>query len=308
MKKKLLILGVVLLALTAIFALNVSAYEITSAEIAITPSKTEVNPGDTVEFTVSLKNLEADTGLMGLGAYVEYDSNLLELKNETEGLSGWTDATISPSTNRFATTRNSHSAKSEDILKITFTAKDVDSDKGTTIALKQVELSNGSELDIESVVSETITVKPKTATPTPEDPPENPPSDPSTNTVTNTTKEPSSNTVTNNSVDNTAKKPTNNTVSNTASNTATNTSKNTVNNTAKRPTNNTTKLPGGNTNNNDSESDTKIPNLGVKGYLSILIGIAVAVTILLYIKMKTLDKKIEKESQIFSEKNDEDKK
>ena len=42
MKKKLLILGVVLLALTAIFALNVSAYEITSAEIAITPSKTEV--------------------------------------------------------------------------------------------------------------------------------------------------------------------------------------------------------------------------------------------------------------------------
>ena len=123
MKRKLLILSVIMLLIIALFSANVYAADISSATITITPSKTEYESGDTIEFTVSVKDLQASSGIVGLGAYVDYDSNLLTLNNVATGLSGWADADISESSNRFATTKNGHSSNNEDIIVIKFTAK-----------------------------------------------------------------------------------------------------------------------------------------------------------------------------------------
>lgn len=301
MKKKILILSVIILALTAIFAIKVSAYEITSAEITITPSKTEVNPGDTVDFIVSLKNLKADTGLIGVGAYLEYDSNLLELSNEAKGLSGWTDATISSISNRFVTTRNNHSSNNEDILKITFTVKDVNSDKGTTVGLSQIELSNGSELDISSVVSSTITIKPKSYVPnnpnTPDNPknPDNPnkpdtpdnPNNPDTPDTPDNPNKGDNDDKGNNQQNGNTVKPDNNTTENRVDDSTNNNDSNTVEDTTNKNT-----IEGETTNKGNSTSNSNIPNLGANAFLTVLIGIALVVAIILFVRMKLLDKKI----------------
>ena len=172
MKKKFLTLSIYILMIVMLFSVKVSAETatITSATITVTPSKTEYKAGDTVEFTVSLKNLNASSGIMGLGAYIEYDSNLLTLNTKAEGLSGWSDATISESSHRFATTKEEHSANNENILKITFTAKETVNNAETAVTLKKIEISNGAQYNISEVSSTKITIKPNENPPAQQDP------------------------------------------------------------------------------------------------------------------------------------------
>ena len=82
MSKKILILSILALLLTLLLSVKVSAATITSATIEVTPSKTECKAGETIDYTISLKNLNASDGILGLGAYIEYDSNLLTLNKK----------------------------------------------------------------------------------------------------------------------------------------------------------------------------------------------------------------------------------
>ncbi len=276
MKKKLLNLGVMLLALTMLFSVKVSAYTISSADIAITPSKNEYNAGSIVDFTVTLKGLNADTGLIAMGAYVNYDSNLLTLNTSAQGLSGWDSATISSNTNRFVTTRMEHSKNNEDILKISFTAKDVSENTKTSISLKKIELSNGAEYDISEVKSAEITIMPKSST-SPSDNPSKPdngdnPSNPGTEN--------------DNSKEDDKNKDNNNSANDGNGNNSSNNG---------NSSNSSSSKENSESKNSESTSSNKIPNLGSNPYIKITILIVAIITLILFIRLKLVNLKIKKQ-------------
>ncbi len=296
MKKKFLILSIMMLLVTMFLSANVMAATITSATVTITPSKTEYKPGETIEFTISLKDLNASSGILGLGAYIEYDSNLLTLNPTATGLSNWVDADISEKTHRFLTTKNSHSANSEDILKITFTAKEVTSDVTTSVKLKQIEISNGVDYNIEEISSNNITIKKETAT-TPENPPvdnedednkgnegeEENPQNPNPTNPTNPDNPDNPNT------------PNNPTNPSNPTNPTEPTDPNTPDNPNGNDNTNTPSIPGtSNSQNNSNNSNSSIPQLGTSGIIAIIIAIISVIAVILFIKIKIIDQKIKR--------------
>ena len=308
--------------LTTLLSTNVIAATLTSAAITITSSKTEYESGESVEFTVSLKDLNASSGIMGLGAYVEYNSDLLTLDTSAKGLSGWGDTNISSNTNRFAITKDSHSENNEDIVKIKFTAKNVTSNAETTISLKKIEISNGAELVINEVSSNKITIKPKTGgsenPPVNPDNPDNPntpdnPSNPDNPTTPDTPSNPG------NTGNETNPGQTGGTTNNPSSSENNNNGDVNNNGNENEPSgdNNNTENQNNNNSNNANNSNNKgntsnkqienksnsfIPQLGTNGCIAIIIVIVSLVAVLLFIKIKVLDKKI-KEKDNFSDKN-----
>ena len=257
-KKILIISSIMMLLISIMFSTNVYAETLTSAEIAITPSKTEYTSGETVEFIISLKNLDASDGIMGLGAYIDYDSDLLTLNTNAEGLTNWADAKISEDTKRFVTHKNEHSSNNENILKVTFTAKEVQSNVTTSISLKNVEISNGTEYDIKEIKSDRISIKLKSSG--------------SGNTSTNSTGETNNQNDKNQPNSQSGSNGTNNFVGFT--NSSTNQNK---------------------TNNNTSTNVTtssRLPQTGINEYLSGIIAIIGVISIVLVIKIKRINKKI----------------
>lgn len=311
MNKKTLILSILILLLTTLLSTNVIAATLTSAAITITSSKTEYESGESVEFTVSLKDLNASSGIMGLGAYVEYNSDLLTLNTSAKGLSGWGDTNISSNTNRFAITKDSHSENNEDIVKIKFTAKNVTSNTETTISLKKIEISNGAELDINEVSSNKITIKTKTGGS--ENPPVNP-DNPDNPDNPNTPDNPSNPGNTGNETNPGQTGGTTNNPSSSGNNNNGDVNNNGDENEPSRDNNNTENQNNNNSNNannsnnkgsnkqTENKSNSFIPQLGSSAYIAIIIDIVALVAVLLFIKIKVLDKKI-KEKDNFSDKN-----
>ena len=268
MKRKIFIISVVMLILTSVLTMDVYAQSsITSATITISSDKEKYNPGDTVEFTISLKDLQADKGIMSMGAYLEYNSNLLELNTNIEGLSGWTNGTINNETNRFIVSRDSRSSNNEDIAKISFTAKEVINDTSVSISLKKLELANGVDYIIDQVDSNSAIITENTipsgnnSSPNPNHPsnPDNPGSQ--------------------------SENPNNPNLSNDSGN---NDKENKVNNTTTK--NNTTSE----TTNNVNKSNKNIPYSGASSILIQIIGVVIIVSIILFIRLKLLDIKINK--------------
>ncbi len=271
MNKKILILSILTLFLIVLLSVSTSAATITSATITVTPSKTEFKAGETIDYTISLKDLNASDGILGFGAYIEYNSDLLTLNTKAKGLSDWSDATISETTHRFVTTKESHSSNNEDILKISFTVKQTATNAETTIALKKIEISNGAQYNISEVTSEKITIMPNatpstTPTPTP------------TLTPTPTVTPPAD------------QKPDD--------------SKDNTENNVTTPT----KPVDSNNGEKDSSTSGKIPSTGVNNYLSIIILALVIVAIVSFIKIKILNNRNTKQWQDFVKKDDENKK
>ena len=263
MKRKIFIISVVMLILTSVLTMDVYAQSsITSATITISSDKEKYNPGDTVEFTISLKDLQADKGIMSMGAYLEYNSNLLELNTNIEGLSGWTNGTINNETNRFIVSRDSRSSNNEDIAKISFTAKEVINDTSVSISLKKLELANGVDYIIDQVDSNSAIITENTipsgnnSSPNPNHPsnPDNPGSQ--------------------------SENPNNPNLSNDSGN---NDKENKVNNTTTK--NNTTSE----TTNNVNKSNKNIPYSGASSILIQIIGVVIIVSIILFIRLKLLD-------------------
>ncbi len=304
MSKKILITSVIIILLITLLSVNVFAVSITSATVMAVPSKNEYESGETVEFIISLKDLNASSGILGLGAYLDYDSNLLTLNTNAVGLSNWSDAEISTRTNRFATTKNSHSANNEDILKITFTAKNVSADTQTSIGLKKIEISNGSEYVIDEIRSSSINIKPKSSNPqnppvdnpTTPDEPANPPSTSDNQIDTGNTDNP--NEPSNPNI------PENQNNTNIPGNTDNNTNQAGADITNNNNTNNSNNNNNSSSNNNlqDNKPDSIIPQLGVNNVLPIMIAIISIIAVILFINLKMVSRKIKKtEKNLFDE-------
>ncbi len=284
MKRKIFIISIIMLILTSVFTIDVYAQSsITSATITISSDKEKYNPGDAVEFTISLKDLQADKGIMSFGAYLEYDSNLLELDTTFKGLSGWTNGTINTETNRFIVSRDTRSSNNEDIGKITFKAKEVINDTSVKISLKKLELANGVDYVIDKVDSNSAIItksaissgnnNPSTNPSTPSNP-DNPSNQPETPNNPGSTTDSGNGNKENNS---------NNTATSQNQNNAGNKGNNiTANNTTSETTNSVNK------------SNKTIPYSGASSILIQIIGVVAIVSIILFIRLKLLDIKINK--------------
>lgn len=322
-KKFLLILTILTLFLILLLSVSTSAATITSAEVTITPSKTECKEGETIEYTISLKNLNASAGILGFGAYIEYNSDLLTLNTKAKGLSDWSDATIFEGTHRFVTTKETRSSNNEDILKITFTVKKASKNTETAIKLKKIEISNGTQYNIAEVSSSKVTIvasaNPTVApTPTPNATPTVAPTVAPTQKVT-PTAEPTPNatptavpsgvptTAPTSSVTPTAApsaEPTQDVTPTLAPTVTPPVDQNPEDDNKPTPT-----IPASNLANGEKDSSTsgKIPETGSNNYLSIIILALVIVAVILFVKIKVINKKINKQTQDFTEKDDENK-
>ena len=86
MKTKLKTILVLLVAVMVIGVLSTTVKAEYSAEVKMTPDKTEVKPGDTVTVVVELVNIvDAGTGASDMGGKVEYDTNFIESISSTQG-------------------------------------------------------------------------------------------------------------------------------------------------------------------------------------------------------------------------------
>ena len=86
MKTKLKIMLVLLTVIMVISVIPTAVKAEYSAEVKMTPDKTEVNPGDTVTVVVELVNIvDPGTGASDMGGNVEYDTNFIESISSTQG-------------------------------------------------------------------------------------------------------------------------------------------------------------------------------------------------------------------------------
>ena len=86
MKTRLKAILIILMAVMLITAFTTSVKAEYSAEVEMTPDKTEVNPGDTVTVIVNLVNVvDAGTGASEMAGNVEYDTNFIESISSTQG-------------------------------------------------------------------------------------------------------------------------------------------------------------------------------------------------------------------------------
>ncbi len=156
MKKKFLkIITIMFLAIFA-FGMNVFAKEtINSANITVNSSKNQYNVGETAEFMIHLNNLDASKGIITFGASIEYNSSILKLLG-IEGTNGW--SSNDSSSNIIAIIRTSNSENNEDIAKIKFEVLKPAETTTLGIKLNNVDMSNGASYKVKTVNSNNITV------------------------------------------------------------------------------------------------------------------------------------------------------
>ncbi len=306
MKSKILIIGFVMMLATFVFGLNVYAKEsITSANITLTSSKTDYNPGDVAEFTIHLSNLNATKGILAFGGVINYNSSVLEL-TQVDGLNGW--SSNGNETNVIAIIRSSNSGNEEDIAKIKFKVLKPDQTTTFSIKLTNVELANGGGYKINEVTSNQVTVKvQEESEPTPSqstqptqssNPTQGPSQEP---TPSKDPTKPSQTPDKGDGNDGNGDNNGNPSDGNNGNNQSNNNSNNNNNN-------NSNKGSNSNSNSNKSDGSTsnqKLPALGAKGVTAILISVVAIVAVALFVRMKLLDKKIKKTAAKKIEKHDE---
>ncbi len=157
MKKKFLIIINIIFLVMFAFGVNVFAREtITSANITVKSTKNEYNVGETAEFVIHLDNLVASKGIITFGASMEYNHDILRLI-KTEGANDWSNN--DNSSDIIGIFNSSNSSTSEDIATIKFEVLKPNATTSLNIKLNKVDISNGGAYKISSVSSNQITVK-----------------------------------------------------------------------------------------------------------------------------------------------------
>ena len=97
MKAKLNVLFIILMSVMLILAFTTQVRAEYSADVVMTPDKTEVKPGDVITIKVELANVvDAGTGANVMSGYIEYDENFISKVAASQGT--WT---INPETKMF---------------------------------------------------------------------------------------------------------------------------------------------------------------------------------------------------------------
>lgn len=167
MKSKRILL-IALMALLVIIS-NINFVYADSVSVTVSPTSPEYAAGQTVVLTVSLTNIESDTGIFGLSGELDYSTDIFEeIKVDEYGntdqitaLNGWGDLTYNSETKEFEVVRTSPIKSTQNIMKISLKVKEGAALGRTTIMLSNLEASD-SVNDI-STTPATATVEIKNA-------------------------------------------------------------------------------------------------------------------------------------------------
>lgn len=267
--KKIIVLGLILLT-TISMVINV--YAISTFEMSLGSSKSELNKGE--EFTVDVKisNIQMDKGIVAIGGKIEYDRDSLELVR-LEGQDKWARPSYNDDNGKFATDRDDYGTSDEVIFKIIFNVKE-QSKENLTITVSELAGSNGKDEVKPNSISTNVKVKNGTSNPGDDKP--------NTNTsVNNTTTNTSNNNVVNNS-------------SNDKNTTTSNNNKNS-NGTVASNTNTNVKVT---TNTSDNIKEGVLPKAGSNAIVFGIIAVLIIVAIVLYIRIRIINSKATKNNII----------
>lgn len=140
----------VMIVVLALFSNVVLAAETASFGIALSSTKTQVNPGDEITVTLKLKDLKNMTGgLYSFLATIEYDEDFFETltQDNVKGLGTWSSVPTFNSNNGQIVADSGLGVNSEsDVFSITFKVKETaETGKSTQIVVKNFEASEGEE-------------------------------------------------------------------------------------------------------------------------------------------------------------------
>lgn len=178
MKKTLSIVLAILLTLvmcsTAVYATD--ATQSTTFDVALAANQTKVAVGGEVELTISLKNFtEGKTGINTFYFVLDYDKAIFETvagENFTTS-NGWGAIMFNSATGEGITDNSMFIAEDHEAVKVKLHVKDNANAGNTTITVKNVESSDGSNDIHPADQSITLTIEEATTTPDPTPEPEN---------------------------------------------------------------------------------------------------------------------------------------
>lgn len=160
--KKIVVTLMILLLMLITTNINVKAAT-DSYNMGIITNKSTIEEGDSLEITLSLKDINVTTGDKGIGAYqatLEYDKNIFEYVS-IEGLNSWDTPIYNNGT--FATTTKTGEVikDNEYVAKITLKVKSNISVENTTIKVVNITASAGAETISTKDISKKISIKVK---------------------------------------------------------------------------------------------------------------------------------------------------
>ncbi len=178
MKKTLIIFMITLFVL---MACTTVVHAATTFGVSLTPNATSVKQGDTVKVVLAITNLsstDANRGLSGLGATIEYDKTVFDTLVQDEDTQtdlkmlkqSWDFPRLNDSDGRLVTATSSYLKTNSDLMEITFKVKNNAKLGSTTITLKNIVGSDNTQDIPVADVSCQIQITDKsasTATPTP---------------------------------------------------------------------------------------------------------------------------------------------
>ncbi len=265
--KKIFKLSLVLLMAICIMG---NVYAALSCNVSVQTAKSEYSKNEQFTVDVNIANIQSDRGIISLGATLDYDKNSLTLV-KMEGKNGWetpsSGASYNEANGKIAITRNGLGKNNETVFTITFKVKE-QSKQNLAITLKDITVADGTTPAKIATTYKNITIKEGTVNPNPQpgtdDPNKNQTTTPGSNTSTGTnTTTPGTNSSSN---------------VNTKANTTANTSKNTIKNS-----------------NKNAVKSGSLPKAGSLGAIAIIPVVIIAiVAVIFFIKMKRLNKDLNK--------------
>lgn len=263
-------LGLILFGIL-LFTTNVYA---ASCSMKMQTSKNEFKKDDEIVVDIAIDKIEAEPGIIALGATLEYNKDSLTLV-EMKGQNNWSNPSYNETNGQFAMDAGTLVKNSETVLKIIFKVKDPNI-QTSTITLKDIIVSGGIQTGDIPVATMTKTITIKTQT-TEDDKNDNKDDNDKTNNdnttdIDNTTTEGSNNGTNNNN-------PTSNNSSN-------------PNTTTEESSNPTVIVNTNNSKEKDSLKKGILPKAGATNVILTILGVGIIITAILYIRMKIIDKQL----------------
>ncbi len=141
------------LILVVMMTLVSNVYAESSYKLSLEPSKNEVGKGEQFTVDVKISDIQDESGIIALGAKLEYDQTSLELV-EMQGVGKWSSPSYNELNGEFATDRNGNTIGNETMFRITFKVTE-QSKQNFEISLKNISASNGNEdIKIEDIKTE----------------------------------------------------------------------------------------------------------------------------------------------------------
>lgn len=141
------------LILVVMMILVSNVYAESSYKLSLEPSKNEVGKGEQFTVDVKISDIQDESGIIALGAKLEYDQTSLELV-EMQGVGKWSSPSYNELNGEFATDRNGNTIGNETMFRITFKVTE-QSKQNFEISLKNISASNGNEdIKIEDIKTE----------------------------------------------------------------------------------------------------------------------------------------------------------